>query len=41
MSPQSLAISPPRQRMIDEINMRKLGPKTQQAYLRGVNRLAK
>lgn len=41
MSPQTTAISPLRQRMIDEMNMRKLGPKTQQAYLRGVNRLAK
>jgi hypothetical protein len=29
-----------RQRMIDEMNMRKLSPKTQQSYLRAVERLA-
>ena len=34
-------ISPLRQRMIDEMNMRKLGPKTQQSYLRAIERLAK
>jgi integrase/recombinase XerD len=34
-------ISPLRQRMIDEMNMRKLGPNTQKGYLRAVARLAK
>lgn len=33
-------ISPLRQRMIDEMNMRKLSPKTQQTYLRAVSNLA-
>ena len=33
-------ICPLRQRMIDEMNMRKLSPKTQQSYLRAVERLA-
>jgi integrase/recombinase XerD len=33
-------ISPLRQRMIDEMNMRKLSPKNQQSYLRAVERLA-
>jgi len=34
-------ISPLRQRMIDEMNMRKLSPKTQAGYLRAVDKLAK
>jgi len=34
-------ISPLRQRMIDEMNMVKLSPKTQQTYWRAVERLAK
>jgi integrase/recombinase XerD len=34
------SISPLRQRMIDDMNMRKLGPKTQQTYLRAIERLA-
>ena len=34
-------ISPLRQRMIDDMNMRKLSPKTQVAYIRAVARLAK
>ncbi len=33
-------ISPLRQRMIDEMNMRKLSPKTQQTYLRAMSKLA-
>lgn len=33
-------ISPLRQLIIDEMNMRKLSPKTQQSYLRAVERLA-
>ena len=32
----SKPISPLRQRMIDEMTMRKLSPKTQSAYIRGV-----
>jgi hypothetical protein len=34
-------ISPLRQRMIDEINMRKLNPRNQIGYLRAVDKLAK
>ncbi len=34
-------ISPLRQRMIDEMNMRKLNPKIQIGYLRAVDKLAK
>jgi len=34
------AISPLRQRMIDDMRMRKFSPKTQSAYLRAVLRLA-
>lgn len=34
------AISPLRQRMIDDMNLRKLSPKTQQGYLRAVSRFA-
>ena len=34
-------ISPLRQRMIDDMNMRKLSPKTQVGYIRAVARLAK
>jgi len=32
--------SPLRQRMLDDMRMRKLAPKTQSAYLRAVQRLA-
>ncbi len=35
------AISPLRQRMIEDMRMRKMAPKTQQTYIRGVCRLAK
>jgi len=35
------AISPLRQRMIDDMRMRKLERKTQEMYIRGVCRLAK
>ncbi|GAC30170.1 tyrosine-type recombinase/integrase [Brumicola pallidula] len=35
------AISPLRQRMIDDMNMRKLSPKTQIGYLRAVTKLGK
>jgi integrase/recombinase XerD len=34
-------ISPFRQRMIDEMNMRKLNPRTQISYLRAVDKFAK
>ena len=40
MKPSSEAISPLRQRMIDDMRMRKLEPKTRTAYLRAVNKLA-
>ena len=34
-------VSPLRQRMIDDMNMRKLSPKTQVGYIRAVAKLAK
>ena len=34
------AVTPLRQRMLDDMRMRKLDPKTQQAYVRAVCRLA-
>ncbi|GAA0859619.1 phage integrase N-terminal SAM-like domain-containing protein [Aliiglaciecola litoralis] len=34
-------VSPLRKRMIDEMNMRKLSPKTQIGYLRAVTKLSK
>jgi len=34
------AISPLRQRMIDDMNMRKLSPKTQIGYIRAVAKLS-
>jgi len=34
------AVSPLRQRMIDDMRMRKMAPKTQSAYIRNVSRLA-
>jgi site-specific recombinase XerD len=40
MKPSSPAISPLRQRMIDDMRMRKLEPKTRAAYLRAVEKLA-
>jgi len=40
MKPSSEALSPLRQRMIDDMRMRKLEPKTRAAYLRAVRRLA-
>ena len=33
-------VSPLRQRMIDDMRMRKMAPKTQSAYIRNVGRLA-
>jgi hypothetical protein len=33
MTPSTQAISPLRQRMLDDMRMRKLGPKTQAAYV--------
>jgi hypothetical protein len=32
-------ISPLRQRMLEDMHMRKLAPKTQQSYIRAVSRL--
>lgn len=40
MNPSSEAVSPLRQRMIDDMRMRKLAPKTRIAYLRAVKKLA-
>ena len=40
MEPSSEAISPLRQRMIDDMRMRKLEPKTRIAYVRAVKKLA-
>jgi hypothetical protein len=34
------AVTPLRQRMIDDMRMRKLEPKTQEAYIRAVRKLA-
>ncbi len=41
MTQSKKAVSPLRQRMIDDMNMRKLSPKTQIGYLRAVTKLAK
>jgi integrase/recombinase XerD len=40
MNPTSEAVSPLRQRMIDDMRMRKLELKTRTAYLRAVKKLA-
>jgi site-specific recombinase XerD len=40
MSPSTEAVSPLRQRMLDDMRMRKCEPKTQEAYVRAVRRLA-
>ena len=40
MTPSTQTISPLRQRMIDDMRLRKLSPKTQIGYLRAVKRLA-
>ena len=40
MSQQNETVSPLRQRMIEEMTMRKLSPKTQTQYIRGVKKLA-
>ena len=40
MKPSSEAVSPLRQRMIDDMRLRKLEPKTRTAYLRAVKKLA-
>ena len=40
MSPSTGAVSPLRQRMLDDMRMRKFEPKTQQAYVRGVRSFA-
>lgn len=41
MTHNTQAVSPLRQRMIDDMNMRKLSPKTQIGYLRAVAKLAR
>ncbi|EAQ95681.2 site-specific integrase [Congregibacter litoralis] len=41
MTTTAHAISPLRQRMIDEMTLRKLSPKTQTAYLRAVEKLTR
>ena len=40
MTPSTQAISPLRQRMLDDMRMRKLQPRTQDAYIRAVCNLA-
>jgi integrase/recombinase XerD len=40
MNDSTRAISPLRQRMIEDMRMRKLSPKTQAAYIRSVRQLA-
>ena len=41
MNPSSQTISPLRQRMIDDMTLRKLSPKTQDAYIRSVIKLTR
>lgn len=41
MTQNTQTVSPLRQRMIDDMNMRKLSPKTQIGYIRAVTKLAK
>ena len=40
MDQSTQGITPLRQRMIDDMRMRKLSPKTQSAYIRAVKQLA-
>ncbi len=40
MNPETKPVRPLRQRMIDDMRMRKLAPKTQDDYLRSVSRFA-
>ena len=40
MNPSTPAITPLRQRMLDDMRMRKLEAKTQAAYIRAVRKLA-
>ena len=40
MTPLKRDITPLRQRMIDDMRMRKLAPKTQTAYIRAVRKFA-
>lgn len=41
MSSQPKAVSPLRQRMIEDMRMRKLAPQTQAAYLHAVRKFAR
>lgn len=40
MIPSTQPLSPLRRRMLDDMRMRKLEPRTQEAYIRGVRKLA-
>lgn len=40
MDSTTRSASPLRQRMLDDMRMRKLGPRTQEAYIRAVRKLA-
>ena len=40
MTQSTQTVSPLRQRMIDDMTMRKLAPKTQASYIRAVEKLA-
>ncbi len=40
MIPSTPSISPLRQRMLEDMRMRKLEPRTQEAYIRAVRKLA-
>ena len=41
MTPSTATVSPLRQRMLDDMRMRNLAPKTQSAYVRAVRSLAR
>ena len=40
-TPSAVAVTPLRQRMLDDMRMRKLEPKTQTSYVRAVRKLAR
>ena len=41
MTPSTTTVSPLRQRMLDDMRMRNLAPKTQSAYIRAVRSLTR
>ena len=41
MTPSTATVSPLRQRMLDDMRMRNLAPKTQSAYIRAVRSLTR